>query len=93
MNPTTQSREVALSAARRLIRLIREERDKGTITNIEPSTIQELMSYLRTLASSDQNADTLENLCGGAILHHKDKNFTEYISHLKKIAEIGGNLL
>ena len=87
----TRSNE-ALRSAKRLIKIFRAQRKKGKLTAIPPSDVQELMNHLINLAESNQHANTLEGICGGAILHHEHGNYREYYDHLKEIIMVGENL-
>jgi hypothetical protein len=89
---TALSREESLSAAKALIEFIRTTREEGNITSIEPSTIKELMCYLIPLATSNSNANTLENVCAAAIKYYEEKSFESFYEHIKKIIAIGENL-
>jgi len=82
----------ALLAARDQIKFIRESRERGEITNIDPPVIQELMSYLTHLAKLNQTADTLENICAAAITYYEMRLLQDYYEHVKKIIAVGEGL-
>ena len=81
-----------LRSAKRLIRVFRAQRKKGKLTAIPPSDVQELMHYLMLLDESNHYANTLEDICGGAILHYEQGNYPQYFGHLREIIMIGEKL-
>jgi len=90
--PTRSREETALRSAKRYVDLILTARKENKLDTITTSTIRELMSYLTILADSNKAANTLEDLCVGAILAHNNGEYSKYGKYLKDIIRIGGGL-